>query len=440
MTKHIFLPLAVLFLLFIPLYSTQTEDLSYPLTYFQLDNGLNVILAEDYSFPVVSVAVAYHIGSINEPENKSGLAHLLETLMFQGSRNVGRMQHINFINRTGGNFNAVTTPDRTVFHQTVPANQLELVLWLESDRMYSLNISREKVEWAKQTLIEGIRFRKMDSPYLSNALYFSQLLFGDYSYNHPVMGFETDLRNISLQDVRSFFSTYYRPNNAVICISGHIDKTSAKELVHKYFSSIPPGPRLMEPPKKEFPDMMEDVNFSEQSSASSPGFFVGFRIAPPFTDDYYPLELCSYVLIKGATSRLHKRLIKKDRLATYLSGGIEIRKDRAVFKLFVIINNERNRERCQKAVFSEINKLRTNLLSSEEMTKAKMMLKSDYLNKIANASGRAVFLANKFWDGPVSDDIHSELNRFMSVTPHRLMIKANRYFSKYKVVLDVKIR
>jgi predicted Zn-dependent peptidase len=438
--RNILVTITLLFLTFLPLHSGQIEDSPFPITHFQLKNGLNVILAEDHSFPVVSVAVAYHVGSFHESEGKSGLAHLLETLMFQGSRNVGRMQHINFINRTGGRFDALTTVDKTIFHQTVPANQLELVLWLESDRMFSLRITREKVEKAKQSLIDGIRFRKLDDPYMSSSLYFTQLLFGDYSYNHPVMGFETDLSSLSLQDVRSFYSNYYRPNNSVICIAGHIDKVRTRELVEKYFQSIPAGPKLEETTKTEFHNILEDIHFSEKSLTSSPRLYIGYRVASPYSDDYFPMDICSYILVKGTTSRLYKRLVIKDRIATSLGGGIEIRKDRAVFKIFIALNSEVNRARCQRVVFSEINKFISSLISSKELEKAKIMLKSNYLSKFATVSGRAVFLANRFLERNHPEQVYPELNQFLSVTSHRVMIIANKYFSKHKVILDVKIR
>ncbi|GAF70119.1 unnamed protein product, partial [marine sediment metagenome] len=166
-----------LFLGNFPAHGQDKQRLSFPIKQYKLENGLQVILSEDYSLPVVSVAVAYNVGSINEPPGKTGLAYLLENLMFQGSQNVGRMQHISFIRRTGGDLNATTTEDKTIFQQTVPSHQLALVLWLESDRMKSLEITAANVKQAKETLIEEIQQRKATEPYLESFLTFDRLLY-----------------------------------------------------------------------------------------------------------------------------------------------------------------------------------------------------------------------------------------------------------------------
>lgn len=420
--------------------AVQTEKNPIPITHFRLRNGLHVILTEDYSLPVVSVAVAYNVGSFNEPEGKSGLAYLMESLMFQGSRDVGRMQHINFISRTGGKFNALTTADKTIFHQTVPSNQLALVLWLESDRMQSLNITREKVEQAKQSILDDIRYRKQGNPYMDSSLFFTQLLFADYSYNHPTMGFEQDMRDLTVQDVRAFYSTYYKPNNAVLCISGQIDKEETKQLVEKYFQTIAPGKAGPQPLKKEFHALLEDIHFTAESLASSPGFYIGFRLPPPFSDEYNALVLAEYILVRGPSSRIYKRLVKKDRLASSCEGEIDIIKNRAVFKIFVIINNERNRTRARKAVLSEINKFKTSIMSAKELNRAKVMLKADILHRVSTVSGKALFLVGRALDQNLFGPIQMDISRFEAVTPIKLMISSNRYLSKYKIILDVKIK
>ena len=179
----------------------EDEVLPLQITTFQLENGLRVILSEDYTLPLVAVVMAYNVGSIYEPPKKTGLAYMLENLMFQGSRNIGSMQHIHFISKVGGVLNAETREDYTIFYQTVPASQLALVLWLESDRMISLDIHPSKVKRMRDSLIQEIKQRKMDDPYYESSILLDQLLYPSDAYSHPIIGRETDLREMATEDV-----------------------------------------------------------------------------------------------------------------------------------------------------------------------------------------------------------------------------------------------
>lgn len=418
----------------------QKKDLPFPVTQFTLRNGLQVILSEDYSLPLVSIVIAYYVGSINEKPGKTGLAYLMENLMFQGSKNIGQMQHINFIHRIGGELNATTTEDKTMFYQTVPSNQLALVLWLESDRMKSLEIFTSKVERAKVALIEEIRHRKTSDHYLESSLYFDRLLFPDFAYNHPVIGDEADLREITIGDVKNFYSTYYAPNNAVLCISGNIDKRKTIQLIRRYFEKIPQGKKT---PPLALPEVLETKSTNitiENSLASSPAFRLGYRICSPYTEDYYALSILEYVLLRGQTSRLYRRLIKKDRIALDLSGGIEKKFDLAAFKIFVINNNEILKERSQKAIFSEINKIKSNLISEKELIKSKNMFKMDYIKQFATSLDKAIFLTEVFLTRKSLDDIPEDLDRFLSITRYDVTRIINKYLGEEKILINIKIK
>ncbi|MCJ7682494.1 MAG: insulinase family protein [Candidatus Aminicenantes bacterium] len=425
-------------LLLLAIQSPTVDYFPYPITQFTLPNGLQVILSEDYSLPTVSVTVMYHAGSINDPDGKSGLAYLIENLMFQGSRNVGRMQHINFISRIGGWFNAATHADRIVFQQTIPSNQLGLLLWLESDRMSSLQITRDKVEWVKRNQsLNTIQYRKTENPFLADSLYFDQLLFGDYSYNHPLFGLESEVRQLSVDDVVAFYSTYMRPNNAVLSICGHFELEEARELVNRFFLTVPPSEKIPEFPNIPFRQMPEAMEFTQSSLVPSPAIFLGYRLPPPFPSEHYVLTLCEYLLMKGTTSRLYKRLIKRDRVASQISGGMEIRRDRAVLKIFASINNELLRSRSRRALVSEMGRLTTSPVSTEELNKAKSLLKSDYMSRIHTTSGRSEFLAEIYLRHGTAEQARFELGNYMNILPHRLMLTANTAFSGFYVVLDV---
>jgi predicted Zn-dependent peptidase len=421
-----------------PAHGQEKIRLSLPIKQFKLENGLQVILSEDYSMPVVSIAVAYNVGSINERPGKTGLAYLLENLMFQGSQNVSRMQHISFIRRIGGDLNATTTEDKTIFQQTVPSHQLALVLWLESDRMKSLEITAANVEQAKEALIEEIHQRKATEPYFESFLSFDKLLYPNVAYSHPVIGNEADVRDLTVEDVKDFYATFYTPNNAVLAIAGNINKAKAEEDIRKYFSTIQKGQNIPLPPSYKPSDKEEPIT-AQEFLVPLPGFHIGYRIASPYSQDFYPLKIIEYILLRGITSRLYKKLIKRSRIARSLSGSIEKRKELASFKIFVSSSNEILAERSKRVVFSEINKLKSSLVPEKELRKAKNIFKMNYLNQYATSADKAVFLAEAFLSKKSLDNLPDELENYLSVDHYSLIRIMRRYFTN-EIVFDVKIK
>ena len=419
----------------------EIKNSPFPISYFQLENGLNVILSEDYTLPVVSVIVAYKVGSINEQPGKTGLSYLLENLMFQGSKNVGRMQHISFIQRIGGKLSARTDREKTMFFQTVSSNQMATVLWLEADRMKSLSISYTKVEQTKNAIVEEIKQKKSRNLFQSSSLIFDKLLFSDYIYYHPIIGEESDIRNISLKDVFNFHSTYYCPNNAVICITGNIDKQKTIYLIRKYFQSIPAG--------KPIPAINNSSQTHELTSktesvtnplVSTPGFFLGYRISPPYSRDYYTMAVIEYLLLKGESSRLYQRLTKKERTAQKIEGGIRKIKNRAIFSFFVTSTNNYTRNRSKKAILSELNKLKSNRVSENELTKAKNLLKTDYIKRYSTSLGKATFLVETFLNNKNAQTFQDEINKYLEVTPTSIIGIANRYFNEKNILLNIETK
>lgn len=429
---------------FFPLFPQNQEKTGFffPFSQYQLKNDLQVILAEDDSLPLVSVVVAYNVGSFHERPGKSGLAYLLENLMFLGSQNVGPMQHVAYINKIGGELSAATFEDRTVYYQTVASNQLALVLWLESDRMGYLEITPSKVEQAKNSLLEEIRLRKKNDPFLEHSFFFDSLIYPQFAYSHPILGFEEDIRNLTTEDIRDFYETYYVPNNAVLCIAGHINKTRTRELISKYFESIPRGKDLpLRDSPLKMPEKKAVIQTVQNSFLPSLAFYLGYRIAPPHSNDSYALTILDYILLRGKSSRLYKRLFKKERLALVLSGGIEKRKDVAVYKIFVTISTEIMRERCLKAIFSEINRLKTSLVPEEELLKVKNMFKMDFINRWATNLEKAFFLSEVYLSQKNLNDLTKEYEKYLSVTASDIAGIVNRYFtSENSVLLNIKIR
>lgn len=419
----------------------EKPEFPFPVSHYKLKNGLEVILSEDYTLPLVSVVVAYGVGSMNEQPGKTGLAYLLEHMMFQGSQNIGPMQHLSYINKTGGSPNANTKEDLIFFYQTIPSNQLALALWLESDRMKSLDIQPAKLERAREALLDEITQRRASDPYLESLFNFDRLLFRSFEYSHPLLGREEDLRNLTVEEVREFYSVYYIPNNAALSISGNINLLQTKELVAKYFESIPMGKEI---PPLPLPQPFEKGEVEEsfmEALAPVPAFHLGFVGAPPFTNDYYPLVVLDYLLMRGKSSRLYRRLVRKDNIALSLSGGLEKRGYMSIFKVFATSNTEVMVNLCQRAIFSELNKLKVGLVPEAELQKAKNILKSDYVRRFSSMEERAMFLAETYFSPVSLEEAPGELERYLRVTSSQLTGIVNRYFTpENRVILNVTTR
>ena len=413
----------------------QANLVSIPCTHYKLKNGLQVILAEDYSLPVVSVMVTYRVGSGYDPPGKAGLAYLLENLMFLGSADVSQMQHIGFINRVGGQLSASVEEDRTIFYQTVPSNHLALVLWLESDRMKSLQWSAAKVESSKASLIEEARQRALQDPYAMATASFDRLLYPDYAVGHSAFGQESDLRTVTTDEAVEFYNTFYVPNNAILCVSGNINKVKARELIARYFESIPRGRDVPPPPSVHYFDRASIHETYHEPRAPVPGFLLGFRVTSPNPEDQYVLTLLDFILFQGRSSRFNKRLWQRERLVLQMSGGLERRGPLMAYRLFATNNNEVMVDRSLAAVFAELQKFKSSFISDTELAKARNIFKMTYYNRLATTLDKALFLSDAMITLKNFDDFPYELRKYLSVTPQLLVGLANRYFTKENAVI-----
>ncbi|MFQ6082390.1 MAG: M16 family metallopeptidase [Candidatus Aminicenantia bacterium] len=415
-----------------------SQSLSFSFRQLELKNGLKVILSEDHSLPVVSVLIAYQVGSINDAPQKEGLAYLLQNMMFQGSENVGKMQHLVYINQIGGELNAVVYEDKTFFYQTLPSNYLALALWLEADRMVSLRISPSEFEELKNTLILDIKNRIENQPYLSTFFKFDQIAYQDFAYGHPVIGRKNKIKTISLEDAKEFYSTYYVPNNAVLTVVGDFNLKKTIQLIKKYFETIPRGENILSLPPAPIFRNEGIIETYQDSFIPLPSIHIGYFIPFSKFEDFYPLTILDYILLKGESSRLFNRLVKKERLVFQISGGIEKKRNQAIFKIFVINNNPIMVNRTIEIIFSEINKLKKGYVSESELQRAKNMFKADYYNQFLTTLNRAIFLTECVMSDRPLESIKRDLDKYLSVTKLDLMKVINRYFiKKNRIILKV---
>ncbi|MGZ8502699.1 MAG: M16 family metallopeptidase, partial [Candidatus Limnocylindrales bacterium] len=290
----------------------------------RLANRLRLIIAEDHLAPVVAVNIWYGVGSKHEVPGKTGFAHLFEHVMFQGSRNVGKAEHIALVQAAGGTMNGTTWLDRTNYFETMPSHQLELALWLEADRMGTLldALSQENLDNQREVVKNEKRWSYDNRPYGSWSEKLQAHLYPpDHPYHHPTIGSMEDLDAASIEDVSAFFRTYYAPNNAVLTLVGDVDPVAARVWTERYFGQIAANPAI--PPLGDTslpPTLGEERREVVEDRVPLPRIFFGFR-APPLGDERLDaIDVATQVLAGGKGSRLHRRLVRDERIAQDVVG------------------------------------------------------------------------------------------------------------------------
>jgi len=307
----------------------RSPELRVDFTRETLPNGLNVIYHVDHSTPVAAVLLWYNVGSKMELPGRTGFAHLFEHMMFQGSKNVAKGQHFSLLEAAGGrggaDINGTTNWDRTAYFETIPSNQVELAIWLESDRMGTLLEAMDQAKLDNQReVVKNERRQSFDNqPYGTWPERMGEAIFPEgHPYHHSVIGSMTDLSAASLADVSNFFKTYYAPNNAVLVVAGDIDVPQVKQMVRKYFGPIPRGPRV--PPLANM-SVPENVGHQQRyviadAQAPAPAIYVGYRV-PSAKDGRAPVvSLLGDVIGSGRSSRLYDALVRRQQLATNVAG------------------------------------------------------------------------------------------------------------------------
>ena len=409
-----------------------------PIEQFTLDNGLRVVLNEDHSVPVVSVAVYYDVGSRNEREGRTGFAHLFEHMMFQGSENVPKAAHFQYISNAGGTMNGTTSSERTNYFETLPANQLPLALWLEADRMRSLKVTQENLDNQREAVKEEKRLRYDNQPYVNGFLRLFEMSFRNHANAHSTIGSMEDLDAATVEDVREFFRIYYAPNNAVVAIAGDFDKTQINELIQKYFSNIP---RQSEPPPV---DVSEPEEVAEHKAAfidklaPVPAFALGWKVPARRTADFYALLLASHLLFEGESARLYQQLVKGEESVVQIQGGIDERRGPSGLFIVVIPKPDRESNQIRETIFSEIRDLATAGPSDEEMENLRNSLFNGSVRSRQSSLYRAQQLAEfALYDGD-PDLFNSELENYLKVTAAQIRNAVARYLdSDNRVLLEI---
>lgn len=405
---------------------------------YTLENGLRVVLNQDNSIPVVAVAVYYDVGSRNERQGRTGFAHLFEHMMFQGSENVPKAAHFQYIMKAGGTMNGTTSSERTNYFETLPANQLPLALWLESDRMRSLAVTQENLDNQREAVKEEKRLRYDNQPYGGIFDILNEMLYQNFANSHSTIGSMEDLDNATVEDVQEFFKTYYAPNNAVLTISGAFEKKIVKELVKKYFGSIPPQPKPAPIDVSEPPEVAGNYREHQDKLAPFPAFLLGWKIPPRRTPEFNALYLAGKLLYDGDSSRLYQRLVKGEESVVQLFGYTDERRGPSGVIIGAIPKPEKDLSRIREIIMHEIRDLAQSGPSAEEMQK----LQNQLLNDVVRSRQSAMSRAQQICEFALYDDdpnlINSELETFLSITPEQIKQAVAKYLNtENRALLDI---
>jgi zinc protease len=406
---------------------------------FTLPNGLTVVLSEDHSTPIVNVQVWYHVGSKDEPRGRTGFAHLFEHMMFKGSKNVEPEQHTSMISAVGGQANAYTTEDVTVFWETVPSHYLPLALWLEADRMATLRIDEQTFRTERDVVKEERRMRVDNQPYgRLNEIIYDQA-FDVHPYKHPTIGSMQDLEAASVQDVRDFYETYYVPGNATLTIVGDFDTAQVKEWVTRYFGPVPKAASPIERRIPEEPKKTKERRVTLREDWPLPAVVVAYHITFDGHPDSYPLHIASKVLSDGNSSRIYRRVVYEDRLALAAFGGGNIIEHPNLFFAVAIVQPGRTPEQAIEALIEELDRLKTEPLTAEELQRTKNQFARDYIIGRESNQQKATHLAHAvvLHNGDITTT-DGEFDIFMGVTTQDVQRVARTYFTpETRLVLTI---
>jgi zinc protease len=418
------------------IYADRPPKLNYTMT--TLPNGLQVVMLEDHSTPIVHAELWYHVGSKNEKPGKTGFAHLFEHMMFKGSKNVEPEGHPSWISSVGGQSNAETNEDVTIFWQTFPAQYLPLVLWLEADRMASLRIDEEVFKTEREVVKEERRMRVDNQPYgrLNEIIYDNA--FTVHPYKHPVIGSMKDLEAASIADVREFFATYYVPENATLVMVGDFDSKEALALVNQYLGRVPksgkPVPRDI--PKE--PAQTKERRLSLEEDWPLPAVVVAHHITFDGDPDSYPLHIASKVLSDGQSSRIYRKLVYEKQLALAAFGGGNIIEHPNLFYAVAIVQPGKTVEETTNALIAELDKLRAEPITAGELQQAKNQFARDYIFSRESNKDKARTLGHA---AVLHGDIKTadgEFDIFQGLTAADVQRVAKKYFTpENRLVLTI---
>jgi len=420
--------LALLALVFVSPLAAQGPQIKF--TDVKLKNGLRVIVSEDHSAPTFSIAVTYNVGSADEKAKRTGFAHLFEHMMFKGSENVGDGEHFTLVFDNGGSMNGTTSEDRTLYFETLPANQLELALFLESDRMKSLDITKANLDNQRHAVQEERRLGLDNQPYGKTYEKIGEQAYDNPAYRHSVIGSMEDLSAATVDDVATFFKTYYAPNNAVLSIVGDVDTKKTMALIEKYFGPINRQPDPKRPDLTEPPHTAERRSTIEDPLARLPQVDIAFVAPPAGSPDFDALRVVSWVLSSGRSARLNQVVVREKQLAVFAGAGIPDKRGPALFQMSAQVAPGKNPADVEAAVLDEIEKVKNGPIHDWEIEKAHNNAVRQQAGAVTSTLTRAIQLGQYalFHDNP--NLVNTRAQSYLKVTAADVQRVARKYLTK----------
>jgi zinc protease len=419
-----------------PSAAVRPPKLQYELT--SLPNGLTLALSEDHSTPIVHLNLTYHVGSKNEKPGRTGFAHLFEHLMFKGSKNVQPEAHTSMISSVGGQSNAYTTDDETVFWETVPAQYLPMVLWLEADRMATLRIDKDTFTNEREVVKEERRMRVDNQPYgRLNEIIYNQA-FTVHPYKHPTIGSMEDLEAASVDDVRDFYRTYYVPSNATLTLVGDFDSNQAIQLVNQYLGRVPKADREVPRDIPKEPPQTKEKRVTLEQAWPLPAVVVAYHVTYDGHPDSYPLHVAAKVLSDGQSSRIYKKLVYETQMAVAAFGSANLIEDPNLFYAVGIVQPGRSTAEVADALIGEMERLKTEPIGERELQRTKNQFARDYILMRESNQQKAQLLAHAI---VIHRDVRTadgEFDIFQGITAADVQRVARTYFrAENRLVLTI---
>ena len=397
---------------------------------YTLPNGLKIILHEDHSAPVVAVTALYHVGSKNEDTARTGFAHFFEHLLFEGSNNIKRGEFDKYVTNAGGALNANTSQDRTFYYELLPSNQVDLGLWLESERMMHAKIEQIGVNTQREVVKEEKRQRMDNRPYGSFLTEMLKRAYKVHPYQWSPIGSMDHLNAAKLEEFIQFYKTYYVPNNCVLSIAGDINIPELKKKIEAYFGPIAKGTLPMNRPSIKEPPLGGEVRDNIYDNIQLPAIFHAYRAPKQGGEEYYAFNLLSTILSGGASSRMNKTLVDSKQLAVAAQSVPFFNEDDGLFIALTIANMGVKVETLEASMDSVVNELKTGLVGEREFQKVKNQITTALVDSKATMAGIAESLANNevyFGDANL---INTELEKYNKVTREDVLKVAKKYLNK----------
>ena len=448
---------------------------------YDLPNGMHVILHQERSTPIVAVSVLYHVGSKNENPDRTGFAHFFEHLLFEGSANIGRGEYSELVEKNGGALNANTSQDRTYYFELLPSNQLELGLWLESERLLHAKVDNTGIETQRSVVKEEKRQRVDNQPYASFITEMFSRMFKKHPYNWVPIGSMEHLDAAQEEDYVNFYKTFYVPANATLSIAGDIDIEQTKKWIDKYFTSIPKGQAInlyrdfinlsdadfekryniqkskfdaknfmnskdpeakklitsmtakaidIPRPAKDTEIMSGVIKDTVYDNIQLPAIFMGYKFPEQTHPDAYALTMMNEVLSGGSSSRINKTVVEKKQMATFAFSFNYALEDAGAGIFAAIAANGIMLDDIQKEFDEQIDLMKKELISQEEFDKVRNKIENDFVSSNATIAGIAENLANNHVYFGSANLVNTELEKYMKVTREDIQRVAQKYFTQ----------